>query len=125
VNYDIYQMKNISSQSVINALSNATRFRSILLLLEREELCVCEINDVIGEAQPNISRNLGHLKESGLVIDRREGRWIYYRINPDLPDWAIQILLSSKAGSNGHEPFESDLAKLSSMACNVDNKCCA
>ncbi|MCG8039810.1 MAG: metalloregulator ArsR/SmtB family transcription factor [Candidatus Thiodiazotropha endolucinida] len=116
-------MKNMNTESVISALSNATRMRSALLLLEQDELCVCELNDVIGGAQPNISRNLGLLRDSGLVVDRREGQWIYYRINPDLPEWVSGILQAAKTGAIGHEPYKSDLIKLKEITNGTESKC--
>ncbi|MCF1458241.1 MAG: metalloregulator ArsR/SmtB family transcription factor [Shewanella sp.] len=116
-------MKNINTESVINALSNTTRMRSVLLLLEQEELCVCELNDLIGGAQPNISRNLGQLRDIGLVIDRREGQWIYYRLNPDLPEWVSGILQASKTGAVGHEPYKTDLIKLKKITRSTESRC--
>jgi ArsR family transcriptional regulator len=48
--------------------------------------CVCELVDALDEPQPNISRDLKVLKDAGLVTERREGRWVYYRLqNPDDP----------------------------------------
>ena len=76
---------NISPESLFAAMANSTRLRCLLLLLAHEELCVCELTHAIGAAQPNISRHLAQLREAGLVNDRREGLWIHYRINPELP----------------------------------------
>lgn len=53
-----------------------------MLLLEHQELCVCEMTHAIGASQPHISRHLAHLRESRLVSDRHEGHWVYYRIRP-------------------------------------------
>ncbi len=53
-------------------LADATRVR-ILNLLLHGELCVCDIQRVLDSPQPNVSRHLTYLKNSGLVLDRREG----------------------------------------------------
>ncbi len=89
-------MKNMNPESILSALDNSTRLRCVLLLMEHGELCVCELTHVIGAAQPNMSRNLGQLREAGLVTDRREGQWIYYQINPDLPDWVLSLIEATK-----------------------------
>ena len=62
------------------ALSDENRLR-ILKLLEHGELCVCEIVAAFGAGQPKISFHLAALKNAGLVKDRREGKWMHYRID--------------------------------------------
>jgi len=54
------------------------------LLLENEELCVCDFVGALGETQSKVSRHLRYLYHAGLVKDRREGLWMHYRISPDL-----------------------------------------
>lgn len=62
------------------ALSDENRLR-ILKLLEHGELCVCEIVAAFGTGQPKISFHLAALKNAGLVKDRKEGKWMHYRID--------------------------------------------
>jgi ArsR family transcriptional regulator, arsenate/arsenite/antimonite-responsive transcriptional repressor len=66
--------------NVYKALSDETRLK-ILKLLEQGELCVCDIVAALDMIQPNISFHLGVLKEAGFIKDRREGKWIRYRID--------------------------------------------
>jgi ArsR family transcriptional regulator len=66
------------------ALSDETRLRIMTLLLESEELCVCDFVGALGETQSKVSRHLRYLYHAGLVEDRREGLWMHYRISPDL-----------------------------------------
>jgi ArsR family transcriptional regulator, arsenate/arsenite/antimonite-responsive transcriptional repressor len=66
-------------EQIFKGLSDQTRLR-ILNLLIHGELCVCDIQHVLGSSQPNVSRHLTYLKNSGLVLDRREGARIYYRL---------------------------------------------
>lgn len=66
--------------SVFKALSDETRLR-IVKLLENGELCVCHIVAAVDMSQPKISFHLKILKEAGLVKDRREGKWMHYRLN--------------------------------------------
>jgi ArsR family transcriptional regulator, arsenate/arsenite/antimonite-responsive transcriptional repressor len=65
---------------LFHALSDETRL-SILKRLRHGERCVCELTDVLDAAQSRLSFHLRVLKEAGLVIDRREGRWMYYTLN--------------------------------------------
>ncbi len=65
---------------IFKALSEETRLR-ILRLLEKEELCVCDITESLKMTQPNISFHLAMLKESGLIKDKKDGRWIHYSLN--------------------------------------------
>jgi ArsR family transcriptional regulator len=109
-------MRNISPEAVFVALSNATRLRCLLLLLRHGELCVCELTHVIGAAQPNMSRHLAQLREAGLVSDRRQGQWIYYQIDPDVPGWAIRVLEEAAAGTADLDPYKSDQVVLAAMS---------
>jgi ArsR family transcriptional regulator len=106
---------NISPATLFSALAHDTRLRCLLLLLEHDELCVCELTKAIGAAQPHMSRHLGQLREAGLVTDRREGLWIYYRINPELPAWVTNLLGEAATGVRDVEPFVNDLAALAAM----------
>lgn len=66
---------------LFHALSDATRL-AILEMLRDGERCVCELQDELDAAQSRLSFHLKVLREAGLVADRREGRWAYYRIVP-------------------------------------------
>ena len=66
-----------------HALSDETRLK-ILGRLSEGEQCVCDLTDMLGTAQSRLSFHLKTLKDAGLLTDRREGRWIYYALNPDV-----------------------------------------
>ena len=68
--------------TLFHALSDATRL-SILEMLRDGERCVCDLQDELDAAQSRLSFHLRVLREAGLVTDRREGRWSYYRIAPE------------------------------------------
>lgn len=70
------------SARLFHALSDETRLR-ILARLRGGERCVCELMDAVDAAQSRLSFHLKALKDAGIVIDRREGRWNYYSIAPD------------------------------------------
>ena len=106
---------NIAAENLFSALAHSIRLRCLLLLLEHEELCVCELTHAIGAAQPTISRHLAQLRETGLVSDRRAGLWIHYRINPDLPQWVVNVLQQTAEGIGQTAPYADDLAALAAM----------
>ena len=64
---------------LFKALSDETRLR-IIALLTHGELCVCDLMEVMGLPQSTVSRHLATLRQAGLVEDRRQGVWIYYRL---------------------------------------------
>jgi ArsR family transcriptional regulator len=68
-------------QKVFKTLSDPTRVR-VLALLEQEELAVQELMDVLGMAQSRVSRHLAILREAGLLRDRRDGTYVFYRFAP-------------------------------------------
>jgi ArsR family transcriptional regulator len=75
-------------QKIFRTLGDPTRVR-ILALLEREELAVHELMEVLGMAQSRVSRHLGILREAGLLRDRRDGTYALYRFErPPLGPWA-------------------------------------
>jgi ArsR family transcriptional regulator len=72
-------MKNTAQ--LFKALGDETRLRIITLLISHRELCVCDIMAVLDLPQSTVSRHLSYLRNAGLVDDRRQGVWMYYRIN--------------------------------------------
>ncbi len=69
----------MEADQFFKALSDLTRLRMLVLLNCEGELCVCELTHALDEIQPKISRHLAQLRELGVVLDRRQGQWIYYR----------------------------------------------
>lgn len=63
-----------------HALADETRLRIVDLLRDGER-CVCDLQDWLGTSQSALSFHLKTMKDAGLLIDRRQGRWVYYRLN--------------------------------------------
>ena len=85
---------------LFHALSDGTRL-SILQRLRFGEQCVCNLTDALDAAQSRLSFHLKVLKDAGLVTDRREGRWMYYTMNPEaLAEIADAIELLGSAPSS-------------------------
>ena len=66
--------------AVFKALGDETRLRMLTLLLRHGELCVCDLERVLGITQSRASRHLRYLRSAGLVDDRRAAMWVHYRI---------------------------------------------
>lgn len=62
------------------ALSDESRLRILGIVLRAGELCVCDIERLMGFTQTKVSRHLAYLRNAGLLADRRQGLWMLYRI---------------------------------------------
>jgi ArsR family transcriptional regulator len=113
----------ISPEQLTRALADQTRLRILSLLSVREELCVCNFTDVLAMPQPKISRHLGILREASILLDRRDGQWIHYRLHPDLPLWAVQAIAAVVRGCMGKQPYAQDQAQLPLPAAKAVRVC--
>lgn len=102
----------LSPVAFYRALADETRLRALVLLHSEGELCVCELTEALQISQPKMSRHLASLRESGVVVGRREGLWIHYRIAPELPRWASRTLQAGCAGLVDQAPFSDDRRRL-------------
>ena len=71
-----------TAAKIFKALADETRLRILMLLLDGE-LCVCEIIAALELPQSTTSRHLAYLKSAGWVKDRKQGVWMYYRLDID------------------------------------------
>ncbi|MEZ5476322.1 MAG: metalloregulator ArsR/SmtB family transcription factor [Thiolinea sp.] len=105
------------------ALADQTRLRILMLLVEQEELCVCDLTQALELAQPKISRHLAVLRAVGLLLDRKAGLWVHYRLHPGLPKWADVVLRQLQDGSRAESIYQQDRQRLlASLADEAD--CC-
>lgn len=95
--------------TIFKALSDETRLR-ILKLLEHGELCVCDMVAAFDMIQPKVSFHLGVLKQAGLLKDRKDGKWMHYRI--DDSDLFKRLLVLSVVEKIPSGMMEEDLKRL-------------
>ena len=95
------QLKKINSAQfvgIMESLSDPIRI-NILELMMNGEICVCDIVKVTGLSQSKISYHIKILKDSGLISDRQEGRWVYYKLDleilSDIQNWMGNLINSS------------------------------
>ena len=72
----------MKSIQFLKTISNETKMRLVSLLLENE-LCVCELEEILGLKQVNISKNLNSLKEASIVDSRKEKQRAFYFLSED------------------------------------------
>ena len=95
------QLKSINSEQfvrIMESISDPIRI-NILELMMNGEICVCDIVKVTGLSQSKISYHIKILKDSGLITDRQEGRWVYYKLDleilSDIQNWMGHLINSS------------------------------
>ena len=105
----------MDQQIFFEALGDPIRRRILVMLLDADERCVCDMHAALDASQPKVSRHLAVLREAGLVLARRAGVWMHYRIHPDLPAWAFRVLLHMK---DGMPPLPAGAAQTCAPACS-------
>ena len=101
------------------ALGDNTRLR-LLSLMGDQEICVCYFVEILGQAQPKISRHLAYLRSAGIVEARREGKWMHYRIVMPENLGAAQVLHQTLAWLKEDRAMQSDRARLSKACCSPE-----
>tara|TARA_B100000795_G_C22570739_1_gene349979 strand:- start:52 stop:402 length:351 start_codon:yes stop_codon:yes gene_type:complete len=115
---------NLQTDDFYSALSHPMRLRAIILITHMNELCVCELTHTLGLAQPVISRHLAQLKETGILLARKQGQWVYYRINDELPKWALDVIRITLNGVLDLSPYQNDKQTLCTMPDRPNQTCC-
>jgi len=102
--------------SQFKAFSEPVRLRILYLLLENEEVCVCDLVQSLSLTQSVVSRHLAYLKNNQLIESRREGTWVHYKIKPSQLEM-INMLLDNFAdfGKTSSE-LSDDLKQMSSSS---------
>ena len=101
---------------IFAALADRTRLRLLNLMKDRE-VCVCYFVEILGQSQPKISRHLAYLRRSGLVLARREGKWMHYRIDRGLPASIQRLLDEAQEALSSDRQLQRDLEKLTRACC--------
>jgi ArsR family transcriptional regulator len=118
-------------QELFKALADSTRLR-ILALLGNNEVCVCHLHDSLGLPQPTVSRHLAYLRRAGLVVVRRDGVWMHYRVSSSLDpiarrvvDVAVEALSQVPTTSHDRKQFQRAFGQLYVLDSPAGGACCA
>jgi ArsR family transcriptional regulator len=76
---------------LLKSVADETRL-AILTMLHDGEMCVCEIMEFLSVSQPAVSHHLRILRQAGLINDRRQGKWIFYSLDPEALESAATLL---------------------------------
>lgn len=98
------------------ALADRTRLR-LINLMRNGEVCVCFFAETLGTNNPKISRHLSYLKRAGLVIGRRDGKWMHYRLNAPADPQAAKLFSSLLETLKSEKDMQSDLKVLTNVCC--------
>jgi ArsR family transcriptional regulator len=82
-------------ESIHRALADRSRLRIMNILHQTGELCVCDIEALLGFSQTKVSRHLAYLRGAGLVSVRRKGLWKLYSIPEPLGPMQQEVLTST------------------------------
>jgi ArsR family transcriptional regulator len=99
-------------EHLFSILSDKTRLRTLMLIEAEGELCVCELTAALNIPQPKVSRHLALMRDAGLVEARRDGKWMHYRIRPDIEGWGLQIISRAVSSLAPLERFRADRTAL-------------
>lgn len=96
---------------LFKVLGDSNRLR-ILHLLMHQELCVCEIEEILQISQSNASRHLTKLKYPGVITCDKKAQWVYYRLHPEfeVSHTLLHQYLQEKMGNEAL--YREDLKKL-------------
>lgn len=108
--------KDYGIELLFKALADRTRLRLINLLGD-DEVCVCFFVEVLKTSQPKISRHLAYLRRAGLVIARREGKWMHYRLVEPKDPHAARIFRELRESLANDESMQRDRHRLVKLCC--------
>ena len=98
--------------NIFKALSDPNRIRIVKMLAERE-LCMCEIRSMLELSNSTVSKHLTILRDAGLLLDMKDGKWVNFRLNNKPDNLFIKSLLGLIKKSFGDdEAIQKDIAKL-------------
>ncbi|EGR2125771.1 metalloregulator ArsR/SmtB family transcription factor [Vibrio cholerae] len=103
-------------------LSDETRVRCLLMIAREEKVCVGELTEALNESQPKISRHLALLRSSGVVVDTRQGQWVFYRLSDQLPGWMKKQIKGLVESNCLKAEYQQDIQRLSEMKSRPE--CC-
>ncbi|EEO07589.1 transcriptional regulator ArsR family [Vibrio cholerae TM 11079-80] len=103
-------------------LADETRVRCLLMIAREEKVCVAELTEALNESQPKISRHLALLRASGVVVDIRQGQWVFYRISDQLPGWMRKQIQGLVESNCLKQEYQQDIQRLAKMASRP--QCC-
>ena len=107
-----------SLASVFRCFADDTRLR-ILHLLSHGPLCVCHVQEILGQPQVAVSKHLAYLRQRGLVTAERQGQWMAYSVNAEAPPEVRGLIDQLRNWVRSDPRFQADLRGLESLCCGA------
>ena len=101
------------STRMLKAFADPVRLRLLNLLADDQEVCVCHLHGALGLPQPTVSRHLATLRKNGLVVGRKEGLWVHYRLAKPCTSLHRNLLSSVGTSLGDLKIFADDRERLS------------
>jgi ArsR family transcriptional regulator, arsenate/arsenite/antimonite-responsive transcriptional repressor len=97
--------------NIFRALDDPNRLR-ILKMLEGRELCVCEVREVLDLSTSTVSKHLTILRDAGLILDRKDGKWVNFKLNSAADGLVRSLLGVLKTGLADEKQIAQDREKV-------------
>ncbi len=111
--------RGVDVDRIFRAFSDRTRLRILNLLRAGDEVCVCDLIEVIGVPQAKVSRHLAYLRKAGLVRGRKDGLWVYYSLLPASGSFHAKIMECLSCCFDEVPELKRDIAKLGKTSCGA------
>jgi ArsR family transcriptional regulator, arsenate/arsenite/antimonite-responsive transcriptional repressor len=105
-----------SSAKLLKAFSDPVRLR-LMNLLAADEVCVCHLHEALSLPQPTVSRHLAYLRKAALVVGRKDGLWVHYRLAEPSTDLHRALLESVAPTLADLATMKADRQRLSRLTC--------
>lgn len=105
----------------IKALADGNRLRIVMALSAHDELCVCQITELLRVSAPTVSRHMSILQNAGLVENRKDARWVHYRLASGFPDALLDWV---RASVDGSEVISEDRQALEAIVAHPIDELC-
>jgi DNA-binding transcriptional ArsR family regulator len=110
--------------AALKALADENRLRALLACSE-QELCVCQITELLQLAPSTVSKHMSILRQADLVDSRKDGRWIYYRLSTEAAPTPVQALVAELREQLGSDPkWQRDRAALQEILATDPEELC-
>lgn len=108
---------------IFKTIGDGLRLRILGLLLDRE-LCVCDIESVLGISQVNASRHLLKMKNSGILVSRKTAQWVYYKLSSEFIDSYSELIEYLRIEFVKNTVYKKDIKTLTALKKkNTEMKC--
>ncbi len=110
--------------AALKALGDENRLRALLACSE-QELCVCQITELLQLAPSTVSKHMSILRQADLVDSRKEGRWIYYRLSTEFAVAPVRALVEELRANLAADPkWKRDRAALADILATDPEELC-